>query len=99
MIRAEGGWEELEHMRQALLQIPSISSVDLYHPMEASEKQKELELESVVCSIENLNSYPVVKELIAVGELDVFGAWFDISTGELMTYNAKHNTWRLEQLK
>lgn len=97
LIRAEGGWEQLGRMREALLKIPGISDVEAYQQMNASEKQKELELESVVCSIENLNSFPVVKELIAIGELNVFGAWFDISTGELMTCNAKQNTWRLEQ--
>lgn len=56
-------------------------------------RQRLLELESIVCSVENLNTFPVVAELTSIGELKLYGAWFDISSGELLTYSLESRTW------
>ena len=49
----------------------------------------------MIHSIENLSEFPFVKELIEIGEINLFGAWFDISTGQLMTHDTKSDKWTL----
>jgi carbonic anhydrase len=51
--------------------------------MTPGERQTALERISIRNSIRNLRTFPYVAELEAQGKLDVHGAWFDISTGEL----------------
>jgi carbonic anhydrase len=51
--------------------------------MTAGERQTALERISIRHSVRNLRSFPYVSELEKNRELSVFGAWFDISTGEL----------------
>lgn len=49
----------------------------------ASERETALERVSVRNSIDNLMTFPCVKILAERGKLQLHGAWFDISTGEL----------------
>ncbi len=51
-------------------------------------RQKALELLSVRASIANLLTFPCVSILHGRQRLDVHGAWFDISTGELWTLDS-----------
>lgn len=51
--------------------------------MTQSERQTALERISVRISIDNLRTFPYVKTLEDRGSLSIYGAWFDISTGEL----------------
>jgi len=51
--------------------------------MTSAERHTALERISIRNSIRNLRSFPYVAELEAAGKLDIHGAWFDISTGEL----------------
>ena len=51
------------------------------------ERQTALERVSIRNSITNLRSFPYVLELERKGELSIYGAWFDISTGELWLMN------------
>ncbi|MEP6434039.1 MAG: carbonic anhydrase, partial [Lentilitoribacter sp.] len=51
--------------------------------MTDAERQTVLERISVRNSIENLRTFPCVKELEDRGSLNLHGAWFDISSGEL----------------
>ena len=51
--------------------------------MTESERQTALERISIRYSIENLRTFPCVKVLEEKGRLNLHGAWFDISTGEL----------------
>ncbi len=53
-------------------------------PQETAARQRALEFASVRQSIANLETFPYVRDLTAIGELQLHGAWFDISTGELM---------------
>ena len=49
----------------------------------ATERQTALERISIRQSVNNLLSFPFVGNRVEKGELALFGAWFDISTGEL----------------
>ncbi len=51
--------------------------------MTQSERQTALERVSIRSSINNLRTFPCVHILEEQGKLQIHGAWFDISTGEL----------------
>ncbi len=51
--------------------------------MTMSERQTALERISIRYQIENLRTFPRVKALEDKGSLTLYGAWFDISAGEL----------------
>ena len=55
--------------------------------MTSSERQTALERISIRYSIANLRTFPCVKILEGKGRLTLYGAWFDISTGELWVMN------------
>jgi carbonic anhydrase len=59
----------------------------------AEERQTALERLSVRFSLENLRSFPFVKECEAAGGLALHGAWFDIATGELWTLDPAVDAW------
>jgi len=52
-------------------------------PAETSDAQRALEFASVRKAIENLRTFPTIRSLEEIGEIELHGAWFDISTGEL----------------
>lgn len=52
------------------------------------ERQRALERVSVRNSLQNLRSFPCVNILEKKGRLNLHGAWFDISSGELWVMNA-----------
>lgn len=62
---------------------PLAEEMQRYTTLTAAERQTALERISVRNSIENLRTFPYVKEREDKGELSLHGAWFDISTGEL----------------
>ncbi|MCA0050252.1 carbonic anhydrase [Mesorhizobium sp. B283B1A] len=53
------------------------------------ERQTALERVSIRNSISNLRTFPYVDELERNAKLCIYGAWFDISTGELWVMNDK----------
>lgn len=55
--------------------------------MTPSERQTALERISIRYSLTNLRSFPCVQILEQKGKLTLYGAWFDISTGELWVMN------------
>ncbi len=55
--------------------------------MTATERQTALERISIRNSIANLRTFPCISILEGRGELALYGAWFDISTGELWVMN------------
>lgn len=67
---------------------PASESVNSYSFMTGSEKQTALERISIRYSIANLRSFPCISILEQKGKLNLHGAWFDISTGELWTMDA-----------
>ena len=55
--------------------------------MTATERQTSLERISIRYSVANLRTFPCVKILEDKGRITLYGAWFDISTGELWVMN------------
>jgi carbonic anhydrase len=53
-------------------------------PSATAGKMRALEFAAVRLGIENLKSFPYVRDLAEIGEVQLHGAWFDISTGELL---------------
>ncbi|HEY4191406.1 MAG TPA: carbonic anhydrase [Mesorhizobium sp.] len=66
---------------------PAANAVASATDMTASERQTALERISIRYSLANLRTFPKIKEREEKGELALYGAWFDISTGELWTMN------------
>ena len=62
---------------------PVADDVSAYTFLTDEERQTMLERLSIRNSINNLRTFPYVQQLEAEGKLQVHGAWFDISTGEL----------------
>lgn len=54
-----------------------------------AERQRALERVSIRNSINNLRTFPCVRILEERGRIQLHGAWFDISTGELWVMDAK----------
>ena len=62
---------------------PVSAEVAKYTFLTSAERETVLERLSVRNSIANLRTFPYIREREADGRLQVHGAWFDISTGEL----------------
>ena len=68
---------------------PAAEQIHSNDIMTASERQRALERVSIRNSIANLRTFPCVQILEQRGKLQLHGAWFDISTGELWVMDAK----------
>lgn len=62
---------------------PAAEQIQSNDIMTPGERQTALERISIRNSIDNLRTFPYVKEQEDAGKLQIHGAWFDISTGEL----------------
>jgi carbonic anhydrase len=56
-------------------------------------RQRALEFASIRQGIENLKSFPMIASLASIGEVELHGAWFDISTGELFVLDGARGTF------
>ena len=54
-------------------------------------QQQALEHASVRCSLQNLETFPFIKERVASGRLRLRGAYFDIADGSLMALDNENN--------
>jgi carbonic anhydrase len=77
---------------------PAAETVAASTMMTATERQTALERISVRYSIANLRSFPCVSILEGKGKLTLYGAWFDISTGELWVMNKETGDFERPQL-
>jgi carbonic anhydrase len=68
---------------------PSADQISSNDVMTVAERQTALERVSIRNSIANLRTFPCVQILEQRGKLQVHGAWFDISTGELWIMDPK----------
>ncbi|AXV16863.1 carbonate dehydratase [Neorhizobium sp. SOG26] len=75
---------------------PAAEQIQSNNLMTASERQTALERVSIRNSIANLKTFPFVRNGIETGALDVHGAWFDISTGELWVMDEQGDFMRPE---
>ena len=60
-----------------------------------NEKLKSLEKNTVLTSLENLTTFPFIKEAINNETLSLHGLWHDIGTGDLMFYDNKSSKFIL----
>jgi len=68
---------------------PAAQQIQDSQLLTSSERQIALERISIRNSIANLRTFPCVKILEERGKLQIHGAWFDISTGELWVMDTK----------
>ena len=68
---------------------PAAKQINSNSIMTESERQTALERISIRNSLANLRSFPNVKEAEQQGKLKLYGAWFDISSGELWVMDNK----------
>ena len=68
---------------------PAAEQIQSNDIMTPAERQTALERISIRNSLDNLRSFPDIKSLEEEGKLNLHGAWFDISTGELWVMDAK----------
>lgn len=68
---------------------PAAEQIQLNGFMTETERQTALERVSIRNSIANLETFPFVKRRREKGELNIHGAWFDISSGELWVMDGK----------
>lgn len=68
---------------------PAAEQIQNNNIMTAAERQRALERVSIRNSIANLRTFPCVQILEQRGKLNLHGAWFDISSGELWVMDAK----------
>ncbi len=73
---------------------PVSAAVSKYTLLTDKERQTMLERFSIRNSIANLRTFPYVKALEDEGTLQVHGAWFDISTGELWVLDKDGDFYR-----
>lgn len=65
----------------------------LSNELDEKMRQRALEFASVRQGIENLKSFPMIASLASIGEIELHGAWFDISTGELFVLDGARGTF------
>ena len=58
-----------------------------------AEQRRALEMEAVKTSLANLRTFPCVQILEGKGRIALHGAYFDIASGTLTTFNATTNTF------
>ncbi|CAN7347799.1 carbonic anhydrase [Rhizobium sp. LjRoot30] len=73
---------------------PAAEQIQSNDVMTATERQTALERVSIRNSIRNLRTFPCVRILEERGKLQVHGAWFDISNGELWIMDGKTGDFR-----
>lgn len=70
---------------------------ELYPEKTEDEKLELLTRENILAQITNLTTHPAVAARLARGTLQIFGWHYDISTGEVQTFDAERNEFvRLE---
>jgi carbonic anhydrase len=68
---------------------PAAEQIQSNDLMTQAERQTALERVSIRNSINNLRTFPYVRNLEDQGKLHIHGAWFDISTGELWVMDGR----------
>ncbi|WP_071674192.1 carbonic anhydrase [Nioella nitratireducens] len=63
------------------------------HITDKDERQKVLEKQSVLVSLENLMTFPFVSEAVHEGQLSLHGLWTEIRSGGLEMYDPAHRAF------
>jgi carbonic anhydrase len=77
---------------------PAAETVASSTMMTVTERQTALERISIRYSIANLRTFPCVSILEGKGRLSLYGAWFDISAGELWVMNKETGDFERPEL-
>ncbi|AZO17855.1 carbonic anhydrase [Mesorhizobium sp. M2A.F.Ca.ET.043.05.1.1] len=77
---------------------PAADTVASSTMMTTTERQTALERISIRYSLANLRTFPCVSILEGKGKLSLYGAWFDISTGELWVMNKETGDFERPEL-
>jgi carbonic anhydrase len=80
---AGGGSDDVFIGRWMSIMQPLLTSLGEEAGQDPTVRLKALELAAIGQSLENLESFPFVREKVARGALDLHGAYFDVATGEL----------------
>ena len=64
------------------------------HEGDEQDQLRALEMEAVVVSLENVMTFPFVRESVEKEEISLHGLWTDIGEGGLMQYEASSNTFQ-----
>lgn len=96
---SDSTWQRVQDARESLTHIHDIGSVTVLVPEleDSSDRSRALELKGIENSLQNLRSFPYVRDLEKIGELSLHGAWFDISSGHLLALDPLNSRWE-EQL-
>lgn len=68
---------------------------DLYPDKSEDEKLELLTRENILAQITNLTTHPAVAARLARGTLQIYGWHYDISTGEVLTFDGERNEFVL----
>ena len=60
-----------------------------------ADEVRALEHEAVIISLENLMTFPFIKEAVEAGDLTLHGLWTDIGAGGLMQFDAESRSFEL----
>jgi carbonic anhydrase len=61
--------------------------------IKGKDRQQALEFASIRQGIDNLLTFPLIASLAEIGEIELHGAWFDISTAELFVLDPARATF------
>ena len=59
----------------------------------------ECEKEAIICSLENLRTFPFVEEAIAQRNMNLFGIYFDLEQGQLLEYDESEKVFKQLELQ
>lgn len=59
------------------------------------EQENAFEKESLVISLNNLLTYPYIKERLSKNKIKIFGWQFDVETGNIMAFNPQNGSFEL----
>ncbi|MDP2438780.1 MAG: carbonic anhydrase [archaeon] len=89
-------WNAVHALRESISSLEGVGKVHALIPDFESKKDRQmaLELKAIEFSIKNLRTFPIVSDLERINELTLHGAWFDIATGQLLTFDPTESRWQ-----
>ena len=68
-----------------------------YSQQSFEEQCQSCEMESIVTSIQNLKSFPFVQDALAHRNLEIYGIYFNLETGDLLEYDEQQKHFHIIQ--
>lgn len=70
----------------------TLKDKNLYNTKE--DLYRATEKNSIICQLENLLTYPAIKEKISENKIDIHGWYYDLSDGSIEYYDKKNNKYK-----